>query len=63
MFFYSKFSLFHNSNVFGSFIIHISYRGCAKIKKNSGSKRLKLPLPTLQKETTSALINIIFVSY
>ena len=40
-FFSSKYSLFHNSNVFGSCIIHILYTGCAKIKKNnSGSKRL-----------------------
>ena len=29
----SKCSLFHNSDVFGSCIIHILYRGCAKIKK------------------------------
>jgi len=29
----SKFSLFHNSNVFGSFIIHILYTECAKILK------------------------------
>ena len=27
----SKFSLFHNSNLFGSVIIHILYIGCAKI--------------------------------
>jgi len=40
--FSSKCSLFHNSNVFGSCIIHILYTGCAKIKKNySGAKRLK----------------------
>ena len=32
-FFSSKCSLFHNSNVFGSCIIHILYIGCAKIKK------------------------------
>ena len=33
--------MFHNSNVFGSCIIHILYTGCAKIKKNnSGAKRL-----------------------
>jgi hypothetical protein len=32
-FFSSKCSLFHNSNVFGSCIIHILYTGCAKIKK------------------------------
>ena len=37
----SKCSLFHNSNLFGSCIIHILYTGCVKIKKNnSGSKRL-----------------------
>ena len=41
-FFSSKCSLFHNSNVFGSCIIHILYTGCAKIKKNnSGAKRLR----------------------
>ena len=40
-FFYSKCSLFHNSNIFGSCIIHILYTECAKIKKNnSGAKRL-----------------------
>jgi len=32
-FFLFKCSLFHNSNVFGSCIIHILYTGCAKIKK------------------------------
>ena len=40
-FFSSKCSLFHNSNIFGSCVIHILYTGCAKIKKNnSGAKRL-----------------------
>ena len=40
-FFSSKYSLFHNSNLFGSCIIHILYTGCAEIIKNySGSKRL-----------------------
>jgi len=29
----SKFSLFHNSNIFGSCFIHILYTGCSKIKK------------------------------
>ena len=29
--------MFHNSNVFGSRIIHILYTGCAKIKKNNNS--------------------------
>ena len=45
----SKCSLFHNSNVFGSCIIHILYTECAKIKKknNSGTKRL-LRLALLQ---------------
>ena len=28
----SKCSLFHNSNLFGSCIIHVLYTGCAKIK-------------------------------
>jgi len=32
-FFSSKCSLFHNSNVFGSSVIHILYTECAKIKK------------------------------
>ena len=37
----SKCSLFHNSNVFGSCIIHILYTGRAKIKKiNSGARSL-----------------------
>jgi hypothetical protein len=37
----SKCSFFHNSNVFGSCIIHILYTGRAKIKKNnSDAKRL-----------------------
>ena len=37
----SKCSFFHNSNVFGSYIIHILYTVCAKISKNySGAKRL-----------------------
>ena len=40
-FFSSKFSLFHNANLFGSCIIHILYTGCANIKKNnSGAKGL-----------------------
>ena len=32
-FFSSKCSLFHNANLFGSCIIHILYKECAKIKK------------------------------
>ena len=39
----SKCSLFHNSNVFCSCIIHILYTGCAKIKKKitPAAERLK----------------------
>ena len=55
-FFSSKCSLFHNSNLFGSCIIHILYTGCAEIKKNnSGAKRLICP-PT-------ALSSAIHVAY
>jgi len=40
-FFPSKCSLFHNSNVFGSCIIHILYTGVPRFKKNnSGAKML-----------------------
>ena len=40
-FFSSKCSLFHNSNIFDSCIIHILDTGCAKVKKNnSGPKSL-----------------------
>ena len=43
VFFFSKCSLFHNSNISGSCIIHILYTGCAKIEKNNfGAKRLIL---------------------
>jgi len=44
-FFLLKCSLFHNSNIFGSYFMHILYTECAKIKKksNSGAKRLKAP--------------------
>jgi len=42
-FYFSKCSLFHNSNVFGSCIIHILYTGELKFKKNnSDAKRLIL---------------------
>ena len=39
-FFSSKCRLFHNATFFGSCVIHISYTGCAKIKKKSGAKGL-----------------------
>jgi len=43
LFFSSKCSLFHNSNVFGPCITHILYTGCAKIKKySSGAKNVVL---------------------
>ena len=43
-FFFSKCSLFHNANLFGSCIIHILYTECAEIKKriNSDTKVLML---------------------
>jgi len=51
-FLFSKCSGFHNSNVFGSCIIHILYKGVLKLKKNnSGAKRLNIHysnLPQLQ---------------
>jgi len=41
--FFLKRSLIHNSNVFGSCIIHILYTGVLKLKKNnnSGAKSLR----------------------
>jgi len=33
--------LFHNSNIFGSCIIHILYTGCAKIKKKIRRQKVK----------------------
>ena len=44
--------MFHNSNLFGSCIIHILDTGCAKIKKNnSGAKRLANFITSLAAET------------
>ena len=40
-FFSSKCSLFHDSNLFGSCIIHILYTECAKIKKNNNNSGAK----------------------
>ena len=60
-FFSLKCSLFHNSNLFGSCIIHISYTECAKIKKNnSGAKRfraMELKLQGEQEPHCAALIS------
>jgi len=48
--------LFHNSNVFGSCIIHILYTGCAKIKKknHSGAKMLNLSVLFCYKISSAA---------
>ena len=52
----SKYSLFHNSNVFGSCIIHILYTECAKIKKNnSGAKRVSVQVLVSHDGTTFLL--------
>ena len=60
-FFSSKCSLFHNSNLFGSSIIHILYTGCAKIKKNnSGAKRL-ITLEILLISWKSALVKVLSI--
>ena len=54
-FFSLKCSLFHNSNLFGSSIIHILYTECAKIKKNnSGAKRLIQTLTELSPKRGSS---------
>ena len=53
LFFSSKCSLFHNSNVFGSCIIHILYTGVLKFKKNNSGalakterfQTIKAPIP------------------
>ena len=51
-FFSLKCSFFHNSNLFGSCIIHILYTVCAKIKKNnSGAKRLSTALFLTARDT------------
>jgi len=36
--------LFHNSNVFGSFIIHILFAGCAKIKKINPAPKVNIDI-------------------
>ena len=41
VFFPSKCSLFHNSNVFGSCIIHILYTGVLKLKKKIPEAKVK----------------------
>ena len=44
----SKCSLFHNSNLFGSCIIHILYTGCAKIKKKFRGQKVKQSMTSLR---------------
>ena len=67
-FFYTKCSLFHNSNVFGSYIFHILYTGCAKIKKknNSGAKSyipryvVPGPLPTSNQKKNKDVLKLFY---
>ena len=56
--FSSKCNLFHNSNLFGSSVIHILYTGCAKSKKNnSGAKRLISPRRFTQKNLRTFIVS------
>ena len=48
-FFSLKCSLFHNSNLFGSCIIHILYTVCAKIKKIIPRQKVKVLLKSATK--------------
>ena len=51
---------FHNSNVFGSCIIHISYTGCARTKKNnSGAERLRFEeAKVVSRECEAMFLNV-----
>jgi len=52
----SKWSLFHNSNIFGSSIIHILYTGCAEIKKKQPLRPKVNPIrPSPSQATTDSL--------
>jgi hypothetical protein len=53
LFFSSKCSLFHNSKIFGSCIIHILYTGHAKIKKI-------IPLPPPPTENSKSNLRNVF---
>jgi len=57
-FFSSKCSLFHNSNVFGSCIIHILYTGCAKVKKITPAPEGQGTSPTLCRTALSGVKGI-----
>ena len=52
-FFSSKFILFHNSNVFGSCIIHILYTGVLKFKKKFRRQKFNHPLTQFKVRTIS----------
>ena len=63
-FFSSKCSLFHNANLFGSYIIHILYTGGAKIKKNnSGAKRLRWVVSPVWRITPCRLYATVYSIY
>ena len=57
LFFSSKCSLFHDSNVFCSCIIHILYTGCAKIKKKV------IPAPKGSGPTVQRIVTVTVGTY
>jgi len=59
--FSSKYSLFHNSNVFVSFIIHILYTGCAKIKINNSRPQKVKNTPKNTKSNAKLKIFYIYI--
>ena len=63
-FFSSKYSLFHNANLFGSCIIHILYTGCAKIKKRYFRRqRVNIPRNIKMRSWCMFLHTIFFLSF
>ena len=57
----SKCSLFHNSNIFGSCIIHTLYTGVLKFKKNYlGAKRLKYANNRVEQNGQSHAVTVKF---
>ena len=59
----SKCSLFHNSNAFGSCIVHILYTECAKIKKIMSGVKLPLLLYAFMAERGQIYLFILSLSY
>ena len=58
-----KCSLFHNSNLFGTCIIHILYTGCAKIKKNnSGPKSLISFVQQLNRGSIKCVLAVVLIT-